>query len=251
VTDPNHVVDGRCAIGVMAKAPRAGHAKTRLCPALSPSQAAALSAAFLRDVTGRMTDATRTAPIAGYAAYAPAGSEALLTPHLAPGTDLLLADGSAPMPPGVEGFGRCLLHAMQGLFARGHAAACVLSSDVPTLPARLLVEAARHLLAPGPRAVLGACADGGYYLLGLKVPEAQFFTDIAWSTDTVAAATRQRAREVGLDLVELEPWDDVDDAAALLAVVAEADLRECPATHEALERLGIRQALADAARRAA
>src|SRR5947208_1859946 len=31
-----------CAIGVMAKAPRAGFAKTRLCPPLQPAEAAAL-----------------------------------------------------------------------------------------------------------------------------------------------------------------------------------------------------------------
>ena len=72
-------------------------------------------------------------------------------------------------------------------------AACVLSSDIPTLPARLLVEAARHLLAPGDRAVLGPCPDGGYYLLGLKAAHAEMFSDIAWSTEVVAAATRERA----------------------------------------------------------
>ena len=248
MTDPTQVAGGRCAIGIMAKAPRAGHSKTRLCPPLSPNQAAGLSAAFLCDVSGRVAEAAQAAPIAGYAAYAPAGSEALLSPHLAPGIDLLLADGSAPMPPGVDGFGRCLLHAMQGMFARGHAAACVLSSDIPTLPARLLVEAARHLLALGPRVVLGACADGGYYLLGLKEPDARLFADIAWSTETVAEATRERAREAGLDLVELEPWEDVDDAASLLAAVSKADLRQCPATHGAFERLGLRQALAEMAR---
>ena len=38
---------GSCAIGVMAKSPRPGHSKTRLCPPLRPEQAAQLSAAFL------------------------------------------------------------------------------------------------------------------------------------------------------------------------------------------------------------
>ena len=71
------------------------------------------------------------------------------------------------MPAGVEGFGRCLLHALQGMLAEGHAAACVLSSDGPTLPTERLVEAASLLLAPGCRAVLGPAEDGGYYLLGI------------------------------------------------------------------------------------
>jgi hypothetical protein len=58
------------AIGVMAKAPEPGRSKTRLCPPLLPEQAAALSAAFLRDTTQSMAAAARLAPIVAYAAYA-------------------------------------------------------------------------------------------------------------------------------------------------------------------------------------
>ena len=54
-----------CAIGVMAKTPRAGRSKTRLCPPLTPEQAASLSAAFLRDATENMAAAAHLAPITG------------------------------------------------------------------------------------------------------------------------------------------------------------------------------------------
>ncbi|WP_237477103.1 TIGR04282 family arsenosugar biosynthesis glycosyltransferase [Lichenibacterium dinghuense] len=231
--------DATCAVAVMAKAPRAGLSKTRLCPPLAPDQAAALSAAFLRDTTDNLFAAAREAPISPYAAYAPAGSEGIVKLHLAPGTALVLADGTAPAPPGVEGFGRCLFQALEGLLARGHAAACVLSSDVPTLPTRLLIDAARLLLEPGERGVLGPCDDGGYYLLGLKRAHARLFADIAWSTDAVAGTTRRRAAEIGLDLVEIEAWYDVDDAAALGRMCAEAHGYGAPATRAALSRLGI------------
>jgi glycosyltransferase A (GT-A) superfamily protein (DUF2064 family) len=226
-----------CAIGVMAKAPRSGRSKTRLCPPLRPDQAALLSAAFLRDATANILEAARAAPIAAYTAYAPEGAETLVVPHLAVGTHLILADGSTPAPESVEGFGRCLLQAVGGMLARGHAAACVLSSDIPTLPTRLLVQASRILLAPGDRAVLGACDDGGYYILGLKQAHARLFADIAWSTDTVAAVTRARAREIGLDLVELEPWYDVDDAASLARLSADRAGYAAPATRAVLARL--------------
>ena len=82
-----------CAVGVMAKAPQAGRSKTRLCPPLTGEQAAAMSAAFLRDTTDSMAAATRQAAIASYAAYAPLGTEGLLRPCLAEDTELLLADG--------------------------------------------------------------------------------------------------------------------------------------------------------------
>jgi uncharacterized protein len=207
---------GACAIGVMAKAPQAGRSKTRLCPPLSPEQAASLSAAFLRDITENIALAARLVPVAGFVAYAPAGEEASFDGHLAAGTELVLADGTPPMPDGVTGFGRCLLHAIQALLTQGFGAAVVLNSDSPTLPTALLVRTAEALLAPGDRAVLGPADDGGYYLLGVKAAHAALFSDIAWSTDGVAAATRVRAVSQGLELVELPAWYDVDDHASLL-----------------------------------
>ena len=123
-----------CAIGVMAKAPQPGLAKTRLCPPLRPAEAAELSAAFLRDITENIALAARSVPIHGCVAYAPAGDEGAFAGHLAEGTGLVLADGSPPMPPDVQGFGRCLLHAAQALFAAGFGAVCLVNSDSPTLP---------------------------------------------------------------------------------------------------------------------
>jgi rSAM/selenodomain-associated transferase 1 len=210
---------GACAIAVMAKAPQPGRCKTRLTPPLHPDQAAALSAAFLRDITENIAAAGRRAEIHGCIAYAPAGLEALFDGHLAEGTGLVLADGSPEMPPDVQGFGRCLLHAVQELLGQGYGAACVLNSDSPTLPTSLLERTANLLALPGDRAVLGPAEDGGYYLLGVKAAHAHLFADIAWSTDTVAAQTKRRALEIGLELVELPSWYDVDDAASLYRLI--------------------------------
>ena len=204
-----------CAIGVMAKAPRPGFSKTRLCPPLRPEQAAALSGAFLRDITHNIALAARLTSIAGYVAYAPAGQEALFDGHLADGTELILADGSPEMPPNVQGFGRCLLHAIQAMLARGHCSAVVLNADSPTLPTALLVRTVEALAAEGDRVILGPADDGGYYLLGMKASHAHLFADIAWSTDQVAQTTKARAAELGLEVIELPTWYDVDDQAAL------------------------------------
>jgi uncharacterized protein len=230
-----------CAIGVITKSPRVGYSKTRLSPPLRPEQAVRLSAAFLRDTTETVRAAAASVPIAGYVAYAPAGTEEALMPYLAPGTSLILADGSAPAPASVEGFGRCLLHAVRTLFDRGHAAACVLSADTPTLPTATLVTAATLLLTGSERrAVIGACDDGGYYLLGMRRPHADLFADIAWSTETVAAQTRDRAAALGLDLVELPLWYDIDDAASLDRLVLETSESDAaPWTRHAIEALGL------------
>jgi hypothetical protein len=241
-----------CAIGVMAKAPRAGYSKTRLCPPLRPEEAAALSAAFLRDTTENLVAASRTAPIRGLIAYAPAGQISSFDGTIADGIGFVLADGvsglEGDMPAGVLGFGRCLLHAIQAMLSLGFGAACVLNSDSPTLPKQLLALAAHTLLKTGDRVVLGPAEDGGYYLLGMKAPHARLFADIAWSTDSVADATRARARELGLEIVELPVWYDVDDQASLARLLREVSGTElggslplwpARATAAALRRIGL------------
>jgi rSAM/selenodomain-associated transferase 1 len=234
----------------MAKAPIPGRAKTRLMPLLTPEEAAATSAAFLRDVTENVRRAGQEAPIRGCIAYAPAGAEALFDGHLAEGTDLVLADGSLQLPPRVQGFGRCLLHAIQTMLGTGQHAACVLNSDSPNLPTALLIEAATRLLEQPDCVVLGPAEDGGYYLLGMTAPHAHLFEDIAWSTDAVADETRARARALGLELVELAPWYDVDEPATLLRLIDEigtpaaggAMPYSAPVTARCLARIGLRRA---------
>lgn len=210
-----------CAIAVMAKAPRPGQVKTRLQSVLNPAEAAAISAAFLRDATANIQAAAALAPIHGFVAYAPAGAEARFDGLLAPGTGFVLADGAGCDAAGVEGFGRCLLHATQALLARGYGAACLLNADSPTLPTALLVQAASQLLAPGRCAVLGPADDGGYWLLGMQSAEPALYARIPWSTNAVAAATAQRAAEIGLPLHRLATWFDVDDRASLARLLRE------------------------------
>ncbi len=236
----------------MAKAPRPGRVKTRLCPPLSAEQAVHMGAAFLRDVTENLALAGGRAPIDGWVAYAPEGEAALFEGLLAKGTQLLLADGSEPMPQGVHGLGQCLLQAIMELLARGYGAACVLNADSPTLPTSVLARLAEELLAPGDRAVLGPAEDGGYYVLGMKAPHARLFADILWSTASVAEQTRERAGESGMELTELPPWYDVDDRASLRRLIAElskapvaAGLNPfpAPATASCIQDLGIAEAV--------
>ena len=217
------------AIAVMAKAPRSGHSKTRLIPGLSADQAARMSAAFLGDVTDNLALAARSCggAIVPYVAFAPAGAEAEFDGLLAPGTRMLLADGTGPSPDGVAGFGRSLLHAVRSLLQRGHDAVCVLNADSPTLPTRLLLAAQAALAVPGDRIVVGPAEDGGYYLLGMKHPHENLFARIAWSSDRVAAQTRERAAEANIPVVELEMWYDVDEPVALRRLLRELAGDDC------------------------
>lgn len=202
-----------CAIAVMAKASIPGRTKTRLIPPLTAEQAAHLNTAFLRDVADNLINASAFANIAGFMAYAPAGSADFFRAVLPERIDLL--ETVAPS------FGDCLLYAAETLLGVGHYAVCLLNSDSPTLPTAYLTAAATALAAPGDRIVLGPSTDGGYYLLGLKQPHRRLFENIDWSTDKVAAQTVARARELRLPVHHLPSWYDVDDAAALRVLAGE------------------------------
>jgi hypothetical protein len=165
-----------------------------------------------------MAEASARAPIQGFAAYHPLGSERFFKELLPDNFKLL-----APREPTI---GRSLFHAARDLFAAGYGSVCLINADSPTLPTDLLVEAVRCLQEPGDRVVLGPAADGGYYLIGLKQFHQRLFEAIDWSTERVYRQTRMRAAEIGVPVAPLAEWYDVDDEASL-AVLAR-DLLSAP-----------------------
>jgi rSAM/selenodomain-associated transferase 1 len=200
-------MDGVAAFGIMCKAPHPGRTKTRLAAVIGPEQAAALSACFLRDIAATIEAIPDSLGRRGYGVYAPAGAEAQLRSMLPPSFGLMLqADAE---------FGNVLHGAVNELLEAGHDCAMLVNSDGPTLPASFLLEAIELLRRPHDRVVLGPAADGGYYLIGLKVAHRHLFEGIPWGTASVARLTIERAAEIGLDVALLPEWYDVDDAQSL------------------------------------
>jgi rSAM/selenodomain-associated transferase 1 len=198
---------GKYALAVMVKAPRSGEVKTRLVPPLCAEEASHLSACFVKDIVANLLAVSASVPVDCYAAYSPAGSEALFRDFLPRQIRML--------PPRSIGLANSLPDTVEDLIAAGYEGACLVNADSPTLPASLLAEAITSLRAAGDRVVLGPATDGGYYLIGLKQPHRQLFHDIAWSTERVYRQTAERAASIGLELVTLPAWYDVDDAASL------------------------------------
>ena len=226
-----------CAIAIRAKAPRRGEVKTRLVPPLTAAEAAALSAAFIRDTAGNILAAAESAAIDGFVAYSPPGSETAFAG--------IVPERIGLLPPRRVGLGASLFDAASDLLAAGYGAACLVDADSPTLPGSVLVEAATALAKPGDRVVLGGAEDGGYYLIGLKRPHRRLFEEIAWSTEAVFRQTIDRAAEIGVDVYTLPVWYDVDDIASLRRLIgdlAAADRIGYPAPHTAalLRRLAPR-----------
>lgn len=198
---------GRYAFAVMVKAPRIGAVKTRLVPPLCAEEASLLSVCFIRDILANLLELSASMPVDCFAAYSPPGSEAHFRDLLPPQVRML--------PPRSIGLANSLPDAIEDLIGAGYEGACLVNADSPTLPPSLLREAITSLRRPGDRVVLGPATDGGYYLIGLKDPHRQLFHDIAWSTSRVYGQTAERAASLGLELVTLPAWYDVDDATSL------------------------------------
>jgi uncharacterized protein len=194
------------AAGIVCKMPIAGQSKTRLCPPLRPEECAHLSACFIQDLACTIDSLVGQGGVTGYAVYTPAGSESALQQLLPKGFRLFLqCEGS---------LGLRLLHGISGLLDAGHCGAILINSDSPTLPMSIL-DSAIEALRGDACVVLSPAIDGGYTLIGLSRPHARLFEDIPWSTHRVYELTLERAKEIGLPVVKLPAWYDVDDANSL------------------------------------
>lgn len=208
ILDPTlpFIADNICALAVMTKAPRAGHVKTRLVPPLRAEEAAQLNICFLRDTASAIKKACGTTA-RGIAVYTPIGAEAAYIDILPREFELVPQRGG--------GFGERLAFAAADLFQCGFTSVCLIDSDSPTVSANAYAKAVESLIKPGDRVVLGPSDDGGYYLIGLKRNHPQLFERIDWSTGHVLEQTKQRARELNLEVSLLSMGYDVDDAATL------------------------------------
>ncbi len=204
----------RIALCIMAKAPEAGRVKTRLCPQLSPEDAAELYRCFLLDKIAQVREVARAEPVL---AFAPIQAAAVFE-ALAPGFTLLPQRGAD--------LTARLTAVCADLLRGGCDAAIVIDSDTPTLPTERLEGAVAAMSGGGHDLVLGPSEDGGYYLIGLHRLYPELFEGMPWSTPTVLEETLQRARALGLSATTLSSWYDVDTAADLARL--QADLAAGP-----------------------
>ena len=203
------------AVAIMAKAPLAGQVKTRLCPPLSPDEAAGLYRCFLLDKIQQVRALERARPVI---AYAPEDAGPIFE-AMAPDLELLPQRG--------VDLGVRLTGILDRLLGSGHDGAIAIDSDTPTLPVRMLQQAVDRLADdPELDVLLGPTEDGGYYLIGLKAPQPVLFTDMPWSTADVLLETVRRAEGRRLRLAQLPPWYDVDTSEDLDRLRVELDRSE-------------------------
>jgi rSAM/selenodomain-associated transferase 1 len=178
------------ALVVIAKAPAPGRSKTRLTPPCSPEQAAALAEAALRDTLD--------------AAAAASATRRVLALDGAPGD--WLPDGWEVLPQRGRRLDERLAHAFEDVGGP----ALVIGMDTPQVSGALLDESARRLLADDVDAVLGQAADGGFWALGLRQPDARLVRGVPMSVPHTGRAQHERLCARGLRVASLPVLRDVD-----------------------------------------
>lgn len=191
----------------MCKAPVAGVSKTRLCPPLTPKEAAELSACFIADTAATAAAVAATEGAHAVAVITPSESAPAFAGLLPPETTILSQRGAD--------LSARLLNAGADLLGSGYDGLCFINADGPTLPSALLTRAIFILRQRGDHLVVGPAIDGGYTLIGLKKLHRNLFVDIPWSTSRVLATTLNRAAALDVPTTLLAPWYDVDDKVTL------------------------------------
>jgi len=186
------------AIILFAKAPVPGQVKTRLCPPLTPDEAASLHGSMVMDAV------ERTRPLRGFDIFL------ACTPSMDhPFFQTLAARHRLQLIEQVgEDLGQRMVHALTTILNYGYKYAVLVGTDIPNLSAHTYKQAKDMLQSKD--VVFGPTKDGGYYLVGMRTPNPELFANIDWSTNHVLTQSQAQAEKLGLAVSLLEPEYDID-----------------------------------------
>jgi rSAM/selenodomain-associated transferase 1 len=189
----------RVEIAIMARAPVAGQAKTRLIPLLGATGAARLQGWLLER-------AVVSAAAAGL------GPTVLWCAGHSDHPEFLRCLGTGRVSLQVQPEGDLGVRMFAAAAAAKPAAGVlIIGTDCPSLTPELLREAAAAL--DGHDAVVFPAEDGGYVLIGMRRAAPELFAGIEWSTARVMAQTRERLAGLGWSWAEPVTLWDVDRPA--------------------------------------
>jgi glycosyltransferase A (GT-A) superfamily protein (DUF2064 family) len=192
---------------VVAKAPVAGLAKTRLTPPATPRQAARIAVASLLDTLDAAGGSRVVVAMTGRLAHAERATELRRALRR---TTVLRQRG--------DRFAHRLAnaHADTARVCRGSAVLQV-GMDTPQLTPGLIADAARRLSTVD--AVLGPAEDGGWWALGLHDPRAaEVLRGVPMSRADTGERTLHALRRAGLRVGLLPELSDVDTMLDALRV---------------------------------
>lgn len=217
-------------LGMFARLPEPGKTKTRLAASIGDTAAAALYEGFVCDLMHRCV----AMPDQFVVAVTPDETPTVdwFRKHASPETEIVVQP-EGDLGQRVEWF---FSHAEQ----QGATRTVLIGSDSPDLPDRIITEAFERLR--GVDVVISPASDGGYVLIGMRVPPGELFGNIAWSSAATLNDTMQKASELGMSVELLPCWYDIDTIENLGALIPMQKSRGaenaiCPKTNAAIAEL--------------
>ncbi|HOZ67060.1 MAG TPA: TIGR04282 family arsenosugar biosynthesis glycosyltransferase [Burkholderiaceae bacterium] len=188
---------------IIAKAPLAGFAKTRLIPALGADGAARLAMQMLHhSITTALEANIGTVELCS----SPEPNDAVWRQFDLPTAVQMRAQGEGDL-------GERMARAANRALKNGEAVMLV-GTDCPAINVNILQQVA--LALNDNDACMIPTFDGGYVLLGLNQFDASIFNDMRWSTDTVAQVTFERMQKLKWKCKLFPKLHDIDEAADLV-----------------------------------
>jgi rSAM/selenodomain-associated transferase 1 len=193
---------------VFLKAPRPGAVKTRLASTLGIEAACATYRQLVDTLLNRITSVDSVT-----LCFAPDEAESEIQPWL--------RQGWRATAQGQGDLGERLDRAFQIAFANGAKRVLIIGSDCPDITVADL-DAGWSALEFHD-VVLGPATDGGYWLIGLKLPQNLLFREIPWSSSLVLQTTLARCGAARLRVQMLRMLSDIDTEEDWLRFIARPD----------------------------
>ncbi len=201
------------AVGVFARPPVAGRAKTRLLPAIGPGGTEKLQSYLIErtlNIVCHNPRAQVTLFVRGETTH----------PYIAACAQRFKIPTREQVGPDLG----ARMHTAFNLMLATCPRALIVGVDNLTLTGNLLLQAADALEKAD--VVAQPAVDGGYTLIGLTRPRAALFRDIPWGSKHVMRLTREKAAQEGLRLAELPTTWDLDTPTDLGRALKEGLLPE-------------------------
>jgi len=201
------------ALILMTRVPIPGKTKTRLETHLTPEQCAMLHTCFMKDIyeTAKKIDAEV------YVYYTPEKYKPLMRAILGE---------KAKLRPQIDGnLGDRMAHAIRERLDIGYEKCVLIGTDIPTIEESVLNKAFNAL--DSSQVVIGPTLDGGYYLIGMKKPHAEVFSDTFYGVDTVYESTLHRMTALGIKYSTVDEWYDIDTYFDLKYMIDMGRKKEC------------------------
>lgn len=197
------------AVICFTRVPKPGVTKTRLLPVLKPEQCVGLHWAFLRD----LAEVYRQLDAHLFVAYTPdADWESLkaVFPH------------AGFYPQKGNNLGERMYRVIRKVLELGYESVVLTGADLPLMTAAHLESGFSALEEKD--VVIGPTSDGGYYLIGMKLPHREVFRVDGYGGESVFENTLIAAEDAGLTTGIALRCDDVDTPEDLRHLAITADI---------------------------